>query len=131
MARKGRRGGYRKSYRPKTRTRWRQAPRRRSGRSKGSKTKLHKDMIVGGAVYGYLQEQTDMLQSLPEAVQPTSRKGGLLFGGLGWYLNKHAMKSKHLNSFFNAVLVVEASKFGASNFKLEGDDDGWDASGEA
>lgn len=108
----------------KYRTRYVKKRTRRRRSSSSSSTRINKSVIVAAAALGYLQEQTQTLQALPEAVQPTTAKGTLLLGGALYLANKHMMRSKYVGAAAQATLIVGAYKLGQGGFSIQGDEGG-------
>lgn len=109
---------------PKTIIRYRKPPKqKRSRRRKNPGGGVSKNVVLAGAAFGYLTEQTKLTASLPEVMQPTNAKGTLILGGVLYLLGKNVVKSKYVKDLSTAVLTIGAYKLGQSNFTMQGEDD--------
>ena len=110
---------------------------RRSG-GRGIPMAEVKDLMVGGAIYGYITEpdaedEGELRTSMQSALSKMPNIGNRdISNGVALYLiDKHVWGNKYLRATAKAALVSGAVRFGRRGMKLGGDDrdelaGGWD-----
>jgi len=112
--------------------------RRRRGRRGGAKLSTNevKDLMIGGAIYGFITEpdaedselRTTVVSTLNKVPEIGNRD---ISNGLAlWAIDKYVYSNKHVRSTAKAALTVGAVRFGRRGFKLGGGEAdslrGWD-----
>jgi len=101
--------------------------RRRNGGGRGSRgipTSEIKELLMGGAIYGYIKEpdaDSDMRASIVENMNKAPIIGNrAISDGLVLYLiDKHIYGNKYIRMTAKAALVTGAVRFGSRGFKLD------------
>jgi hypothetical protein len=116
----------------------RRGGKRRGGSRNGLPMAEIKDLMVGGAIYGYItnpdaseaaSEETGLQLSMQSALSKMPNIGNRdISNGVALYLiDKHVWSNKYLRATAKAALVSGAVRFGRQGFKLGGSElGGWD-----
>lgn len=96
--------------------------RRRSKATPGGRLEI--GAAVAAAATGYILSQTNVAESLPDALKPDSPKGKLALGVVGYMLNKRVVKNRYVGEAAKALIYIGAYELGQAGFELSGDDYG-------
>lgn len=112
----------------------RKSTRRRKRGGGGISTNEVKDLMIGGAIYGFITEPDAEDSELRTTISTTLAKipevgNRDISNGLAlWAVDKYVYPNKHVRNTAKAALTVGAVRFGRRGFKLGGSDElgGWD-----